>query len=118
MPESETAAVGYYHDPSDRKYDRYNRKHAPVAQSAFMQLNEAVLSGDGELPLKYRELMALAVALVTQCDWCIEAHSKGAKKQGATEEEIAETILLAATLRASASISHGRMAWKFFLAED
>lgn len=111
---SESAPVAHYHDPSDRKFDRYTRKYAPAAHQAFVDLNKAVLVGDGHLPLKYRELMSIAVALITQCEWCIEAHSHGAREHGATEEEIAETIMLAGTLRASASVAHGRMVWKFF----
>jgi AhpD family alkylhydroperoxidase len=45
--------------------------------------------------------------LTTQCPYCIEVHSKKAKKAGATEQELAETTLIAAALRAGAAVTHG-----------
>ena len=65
-----------------------------------------------EIPLKYRELIGLGVALTTQCAYCIDAHSNNAVKAGATEGELAETAWVAAALRAGASFAHGRLAFK------
>jgi AhpD family alkylhydroperoxidase len=110
--------VEHYHHPSDRKFDRLTRQGAPAANKAFLEMHQATFDPQGEIPLKFKELMALAIALTTQCAWCIEAHSKGAKTHGATREEIAETITLTSSMRASAAMAHGRMAWKFFTAED
>ena len=59
------------------------------------------------VPLKYKELMAVAVAVTTQCPYCIEIHQKRAKKAGATEAELAETVLVAAALRAGGAVTHG-----------
>ena len=50
--------------------------------------------------MKYKELIAVAVALTTQCLYCVEIHTNNAKKAGATEQELAETTLVAAALRA------------------
>ena len=69
---------------------------------------------DGAIPHKYRELIAVAVALATQCPYCIHAHAQAAKKAGATREEIAETAFLTAALRAGAAATHGTMALKLF----
>lgn len=79
---------------------------APEAFRAFMAFDAAAFAG-GVIPLKYKELMAVAVALTTQCPYCIEIHSTRAKKAGATEQELAETTLIAAALRAGGSITHG-----------
>ncbi len=79
---------------------------APEAFKAFMAFDEAALK-DGAIPVKYKELMAVAVALTTQCPYCIEIHTGRAKKAGATEAEMAETTLVAAALRAGAAITHG-----------
>src|SRR5207244_7764319 len=68
---------------------------APEAFKGFVAFDEAAFKG-GAIPLKYKELMAVAVALTTQCPYCIEIHSKKAKKAGATEQELAETTLVAA----------------------
>ena len=54
-----------------------------------------------------QELIALAVALTTQCPYCLEIHKGAALKAGATEEEFAEVTLVAAALRAGAAITHG-----------
>src|SRR3982750_31780 len=79
---------------------------APEAFKAFVAFDEAVVKY-GVIPVKYKELMAVAVALTTQCPYCIEIHSKKAKKAGATERELAETTLIAAALRAGGAMTHG-----------
>jgi AhpD family alkylhydroperoxidase len=94
-------------------YDMANMKKlarlgelAPDAWKAFVAFDEAVMRG-GAIPLKYKELMAVAVALTTQCPYCIEIHTKKAKKAGANEQELAETTLIAAALRAGGAVTHG-----------
>src|SRR5437763_7230561 len=79
---------------------------APEAWKAFQGFDAAAFQG-GAIPLKYKELMAVAVALTTQCPYCIEIHSKKARKAGATEQELAEVTLVAAALRAGGAITHG-----------
>src|SRR6266581_2824756 len=79
---------------------------APEAFRAFVAFDEAAFKG-GVVPLKYKELMAVAVALTTQCPYCIEVHTNRAKQAGATEQELAETTLIAAALRAGAAMTHG-----------
>jgi AhpD family alkylhydroperoxidase len=79
---------------------------APDAFKAFLAFDEAAVK-EGAIPVKYKELMAVAVALTTQCPYCIEIHAKRAKKAGATEAELAETTLVAAALRAGAAVTHG-----------
>jgi len=56
--------------------------------------------------VKYKELMAVAVALTTQCPYCIEIHSSNARKAGATEAELTEAAMVAASLRAGAAVPH------------
>jgi AhpD family alkylhydroperoxidase len=79
---------------------------APEAFNSFVKFDEAALKG-GLIPLKYKELMAVAVALTTQCPYCIEVHANNAKKAGATEQELAEATLVAAALRAGGAVTHG-----------
>lgn len=55
---------------------------------------------------KYKELMAIAVALTTQCLSCIEIHADAARKAGVSEEELAEAGFVAAALRAGATVTH------------
>jgi AhpD family alkylhydroperoxidase len=79
---------------------------APEAFNGFLAFDEAAFK-DGTIPLKYKELMAVAVALATQCPYCLEVHSKRARTAGATEQELAETTLVAAALRAGGAVTHG-----------
>ena len=54
---------------------------APEGFKGFMAFDEAAFK-EGVIPLKYKELMAVAVALTTQCPYCIEIHAKRAKEGG------------------------------------
>jgi AhpD family alkylhydroperoxidase len=81
-------------------------KLAPEAMAAFRAYDKAALA-DGAIPKKYKELMAIAVALTTQCPYCIEVHRQEALKAGATEQELAEVVYVASALRAGAAITHG-----------
>ena len=85
--------------------------HAPHAMQAFVAFDKAALA-EGAIPRKYKELMAIAVALTTQCPYCIELHTDKARETGASDPEIAETVLIAAALRAGGAITHGTHAMK------
>jgi AhpD family alkylhydroperoxidase len=85
--------------------------NAPEGMKAFWAFDKAALAA-GAIPAKYKELMAIAVAFTTQCPYCIELHSGRAREAGATEQEIAESVLVAAALRAGAAITHGTHAMK------
>lgn len=85
----------------------------PLAEgmgAAFAAFDDAVFSGPGEIPRKYRELIALGVALTTQCDACLKGHARAAVEHGASQEEIAETTYITAALRAGGGIVHGAKA--------
>jgi len=104
----------HYHDVSDLRLLKEMGKLAPAEFNAWLALDKVVAREDGAIPRKYRELIALGVALTTQCPYCIEAHAKGAKAAGATREEIVEASLLAAALRAGGAATHGAMALKLY----
>ena len=106
--------ANHYHDPSDMSLMKEMRKLAPAEFEAWLNLDRIVAREDGKIPRKYRELIALAVAHVTQCVYCIEAHAKGAKKAGASREEVVEAALLAAALRAGGAAAHGTLALKLY----
>ena len=87
------------------KFPRYGQL-APDAFKAFIAFDEAVIR-HGIIPVKYKELIAVAVALTTQCPYCIELHQERARKAGATETELAEATLVTAALRAGGAMTHG-----------
>jgi len=78
---------------------------APEAMKAFWAFDKLAVA-NGAIPVKYKELIAIAVALTTQCPYCIEIHGGNARRAGATDAEIAEAAMVAATLRAGASVTH------------
>lgn len=79
---------------------------APEGMAAFQTFEGAVFK-DGALSLKVKELIAVGVAMTTQCVYCIEYHVKKARAAGATDAELTEATLVAAALRAGGAITHG-----------
>jgi AhpD family alkylhydroperoxidase len=82
---------------------------APNIEAAFQQFSQAVFQ-DGALPVKTKQLIAVAVAHVTQCPYCIRGHTKAALRQGATPEELMEAIWVAAEMRAGGAYAHSALA--------
>jgi AhpD family alkylhydroperoxidase len=78
---------------------------APQVMKAFWAFDRAAVA-EGAIPVKYKELIAVAVALTTQCPYCIDIHSGNARKAGATDAELAEAAMVAAALRAGAAVTH------------
>lgn len=79
---------------------------APTAMGAFEALDRAAMA-PGTIPRRYKELIALGVALTTQCPYSLEVHRTNAVNAGVTEAEIAEVVFIAASMRATAAIAHG-----------
>ncbi len=97
----------------DRKYTRIYQRATTDLLEKFDAFDSAVFAEEGrEIPLKYRELMALAVSLTTQCGYCIDFHANAAAKAGASEQELAETAWVATAIRAGGGFAHGRLAFK------
>ena len=88
---------------------RKRRELTPKTLEAFKAFNAAVFA-DGALPGKTKELIAVAVAHVTQCPYCIRGHTKSALRAGATEQEIMEAIWVAAEMRAGGAYAHSTLA--------
>ena len=101
-----------YQDPSDfRRLPELARLAKPEAES-FVAFDQAVGRSDGAIPPKYRELIAVAVGLTTQCAYCLDVHTGRALDAGATREELAEVAFITASLRAGAALGHGLMMLK------
>ncbi|HWC59725.1 MAG TPA: carboxymuconolactone decarboxylase family protein [Verrucomicrobiae bacterium] len=78
---------------------------APKVMEAFWAFDQAAVA-EGAIPVKYKELIAVAVAVTTQCPYCIDIHSNNARKAGATEAELVEATMVAASLRAGGAVTH------------
>ena len=81
------------------------KRSAPNAMAAFDAFGDAAFA-EGALTRKTKELIAVAVALTTQCPYCIEIHAKEARAFGATDAELAETAMVAAAMRAGGAVTH------------
>ena len=81
-------------------------KNNEASMKALQAFNDSVFS-DGEIPLKYKELIAVAVAISKQCAYCIEVHKKSAIKAGASETELSEAVFIASAIGAGVAVTHG-----------
>ena len=88
---------------------RKRRELAPEPLNAFKAFSAAVFA-EGALPSKTKQLIAVAVAHVTQCPYCIRGHTQAALKAGATQAEIMEAIWVSAEMRAGAAYAHSALA--------
>ncbi|MFC1860894.1 carboxymuconolactone decarboxylase family protein [Chloroflexota bacterium] len=98
----------------DKDMSKYRAKFAELkgdAVDAFGQFNNKVFN-EGVLSLREKELIAVASAHITRCPYCIDRHTRMAKEAGATDEEIAESILVAAAMSAGASMAHASLSMR------
>ena len=79
--------------------------NAPNAMKAFWAFDQAAFA-DGVLSGKQKQIIAVAVALTTQCPYCIEVHNKAAREASATDAELAEAAIVAAAIRAGGAVTH------------
>lgn len=100
-----------------RELSALRRELAPDQDAAFRAFSKAVFT-PGALDLKTKQLLAVAVAHVTQCPWCIEGHVEGARKAGASQQEIMEAIWVAVEMRAGASFAHSLKTLDMFRHEE
>lgn len=84
-------------------------KLAPEIHRAFQAFSKQVFA-DGALPAKTKQLIAVAVAHVTQCPYCIRGHTKAALRENASAEEIMEAIWVASEMRAGGAYAHSTLA--------
>jgi AhpD family alkylhydroperoxidase len=97
-----------YPDTS-RELNQKRKELAPDIYAAFKAFGERVFA-DGALPSKTKELIAVAVAHVTQCPYCIRGHTELALRKGATQQEVMEAIWVASEMRAGGAYAHSNLA--------
>src|SRR5262245_53815572 len=78
----------------------------PAAWEGFLAFDRAAMS-EGTIPVMTKELIAVAVAVTTQCPYCIDLHSQRAKAAGCTDAELAEAVMVAAALCSGGAVTHG-----------
>jgi len=95
-----------FHDVDVPRQFKRMRELASEPYRAWLEFDKKAFAA-GALDVKTKELVALGIAHITQCPWCIDAHTKRAVKAGATDAEIAETIFVSMAMAAGAAWSHG-----------
>ncbi len=105
----------HYHDVLSDLTDatRSLRAAIPDTWSGFAKLHGTALA-DGALPASTKEVMALAISVVRQCDGCIAFHAKAAARKGASAEEVAEGIGVAIMMTGGPGTVYGPRAWAAF----
>lgn len=78
---------------------------APELNAAFVQMDQAAYV-EGELERKYKEMIGLAIALFTRCEYCMNLHVKQALEEGATREEILEACAVAVAFGGSPAMAY------------
>ena len=94
---------------STKELARKRKELAPDIHGAFQAFSQCVFA-NGALPAKTKQLIAVAVAHVTQCPYCIRGHTQLALRHGATEQEVMEAIWVAAEMRAGGAYAHSVIA--------
>lgn len=94
--------------PATPEIAHRRRDLAANQQAAFEAFGKAVFA-DGALPAKTKQIIAVAVAHVTQCPYCITGHTKAALRFGATSNELMEAIWVAAEMRAGGAYAHATL---------
>jgi AhpD family alkylhydroperoxidase len=103
------AAMDSIYPVSTPEIAHKRRDLTPNQQAAFDAFGKAVFA-DGALPVKIKQVIAVAVAHVTQCPYCINGHTKAALRAGATPQELMEAIWVAAEMRAGGAYAHSTVA--------
>ncbi len=81
------------------------RNGVPEVMKAFSAVAQAALAPKA-LDTKTKELIALAISVAIRCDDCIAFHAKAAVEQGASRDEVLETLGLAIYMGAGPSVMY------------
>ena len=95
--------------PTGGELGAMRRELAPDTLRAFHAFSRQVFAA-GELDVRTKQLIAVAVAHVTQCPYCIRGHTESALTAGATDQQIMEAIWVAAEMRAGGAYAHSLLA--------
>jgi AhpD family alkylhydroperoxidase len=109
MPEHDDHAQRGPYPVASRELARRRAELAPETHDAFQAFSRQVFA-DGALPEKTKQLIAVAVAHVTQCPYCIRGHTRAAQRTGSTDQEIMEAIWVASEMRAGGAYAHSLLA--------
>lgn len=108
-PTTEPDMTNSLYPEATRELARKRHELAPATEAAFLAFSRQVFA-EGALSSKVKQIIAVAVAHVTQCPYCIRGHSAAALRHGASPAELMEAIWVAAEMRAGGSYAHSALA--------
>jgi len=80
---------------------------SPALPGAWIEMRDVEMNPETALPNKYKSLIGLAVSAQIPCRYCVIADTEFAKLDGATEQEIAEAVAMAAVVRHWSTLLNG-----------
>jgi AhpD family alkylhydroperoxidase len=97
-----------------REPTRSLRLAIPEVWAGFTALHEHAMA-DGEIPLRLKEAIALAMSVIKRCDGCIAYHARAAARARATPGEVAELLGVSLLMDGGPATSYAPRAWEAFL---
>ena len=95
-----------YYNPVDLNKFAEISEGAPELAKKFFDYYSAVFA-EGELTVREKSLIALAVAHAVQCPYCIDVYTQDCFAKGSNLNEMTEAIHVATAIRGGASLVHG-----------
>ena len=95
-----------YYDPSDlKKFTNISEWNEELGQKFFDYYGKVF--EEGALSAREKSLIALAVAHVVKCPYCIDAYTKDGLQRGITKEEMMEAVHAGVAIESGATLVHG-----------
>ena len=98
--------MDYYNSEDLKKFSEVGKFSKELMDKFFEYYNSAT-SRDGALTKREKSLIALAVAHVKQCPYCIDAYTTQCLETGSDPEQMTEAIHVAASMEAGINLIHG-----------
>ena len=95
----------YYKREDLPKFGEIGKEAPQMAKKYFEYYNEVF--SEGELTLREKSLIALAVAHDIQCPYCIDSFTQSCLERGSNMGEMTEAVHVATAIRGGASLVHG-----------
>lgn len=95
-----------YYNPEDLKKFKDITQWSEELGNKFFDYYGKVFE-EGALSAREKSLIALAVAHVVKCPYCIDAYTKDVLQRGITKEEMMEAVHAGAAIESGATLVHG-----------
>ena len=94
----------YYKSEDLKKFGNITRVNKELGEKYFDYYNSVM--AEGTLSEREKALIALAVAHVLKCPYCIEAYTQTSLEKGADEEQMNEAVHVSAAIAAGVTLVH------------